>query len=191
MNQAAASIFSILTASNTKSSAMAETGVTGISGLHRLGAVAAIVGGSLRFVSSFIAWRANDAGLEVFYGVIDVCLLFGLIGVYVHAAGPTGRIGLAAFIVALIGMASLVGPDASAFGIDFYRLGCLVLLLGLAAFSAQMLRAGVLRLSALCWIGALALSLCGAAASMPLAIVVAGAMLGAGFLLAGVAMLRR
>jgi hypothetical protein len=88
-------------------------------------------------------------------------------------------------------MASRVGPDATAFGVEFYQLGCLVLLVGLAAFSVQLLRAGVLRIPAICWIAALALSLGGAAASMPLAITAAGAMLAVGFLLGGVATLRR
>lgn len=170
---------------------MAEPGAAGLPGLRRLGAVTAIAGGALRIVSCFVPWRASDAGLEAFYGVIDICLLFGLLGIYVHAAAATRGLGLAAFAVALIGMASLVGPDATAFGVDFYQLGCIVLLVGLAAFSVQLLRAGVLRIPAICWIAALALSLGGAAASMPLAISAAGAVLAVGFLLGGVATLRR
>jgi hypothetical protein len=87
--------------------------------LVRVGAAAAVVAGALRIVSTFIPYEANSAGLEALYGVIDLCLMFGLVAVYVASAEAIGMAGLAFFLVALAGVASIVGPDAPAFGIDF------------------------------------------------------------------------
>lgn len=157
-------------------------------GLARIGALAAIVGGALRIVSSFIPYEANSAPLEALYGVIDVCFVFGLIAVYIASAEAVGMIGLAAFLVALTGVASIVGPDTQAFGIDFYRVGALVFVIGLAGLSVQLLRARAMAISALLWIGTLAASLASAVA--PQAFMAAGLLLGAGFVLAGVEMLR-
>lgn len=163
----------------------------GLAGLRKLSAFAAIVGGGLRVMSSFIPWRAEDAGLEALYGLIDVGLTFALLGVYVQTAQRVRRVGLVAFAVALTGLASIVGPDAVMFGIDFYRVGALVFLLGLAGLSVQLMRAGLMRASAACWMIALALSLSGAATAFSAAVTIAGASLGAGFVLAGMAMMKR
>ena len=63
--------------------------------------------------------------------------------------------------VALAGIASIVGPDAVAFGVDFYRIGALVFVSGLALLSALMLRAGVMRPVAVLWLATFAASLSG------------------------------
>ncbi len=110
-------------------------------GLVRVGALAAILGGALRIVSSFIPYEANSAPLEALYAVIDVCFVFGLIAIYITSAEAVGMAGLAAFLVAMTGLASIVGPDPQAFGIDFYRAGALVFVLGLAGLSVQLFRA--------------------------------------------------
>lgn len=61
--------------------------------LIRLAGIAAILGGALRMVSAFIPYVPDSAPLEVFYLVIDLALLFGLIG---GSARVTGRLGWAA-----------------------------------------------------------------------------------------------
>jgi hypothetical protein len=98
---------------------------TPLAGLVRLGALAAVVAGALRIASTFIPYEAGSAPLETFYGVIDLGLMFGLMAVYAGNAGRVGAIGFAGFAVALAGIASIVGPDAPAFGVDFYRVGAL------------------------------------------------------------------
>jgi hypothetical protein len=157
-------------------------------GLVRVGAAAAIVAGALRIVSTFIPYEANSPGLEALYGVIDLGLMFGLIAVYIASAEAVGIIGLALFLVALAGVASIVGPDAPAFGIDFYRIGALVFVAGLAGLSVQLLRAGLMRMSAVLWLGTFAASL--ATIVAPQAFVAAGLAIGAGYVLAGLELLR-
>ncbi len=159
-----------------------------MSQLVRVGAVAAIIGGVLRIASTFIPYQADLAWLEAFYGVIDVCLLMGLIAIYLSSADHVGTLGLVAFLVALAGVASIVGPDAPAFGIDFYRVGALVFVAGLAGLSAMLQRAGILRASAWLWITTLLAGL--ASSAWPQAFLASGLCLGAGYALAGMSMLR-
>ncbi|MEQ1780002.1 MAG: hypothetical protein ABMA14_01490 [Hyphomonadaceae bacterium] len=159
-----------------------------MSQLVRVGAVAAMIGGGLRVVSTFIPYQADLAWLEALYGVIDLCLLFGLIGIYLFCAEALGTLGLIAFLVALAGVASIFGPDTPAFGIDFYRVGALVFVLGLAALGALLWSRGVLRSSAALWVVTLAAAL--ASATWPPAFMVSGLALGVGYLLAGAAIWR-
>lgn len=157
-------------------------------GLVRLGAAAAILGGVLRVVSSFIPYNADSLALETLYGVIDLSLLFGLLAVYISSAEPIGLAGLGAFVVATAGLSSIVGPDDNAFGIDFYRLGAIVFVVGLAGVSVQLLRNRTLIVSALLWLATLAASLL--ALVLTQAFAVAGMCLGAGFAIAGIDILR-
>ena len=159
------------------------------SSLVRFGASAAVVAGALRIASSFIPYEANSAPLETLYAVIDVGLMFGLMAIYISSADAVGLAGLAAFIVALTGLACIVGPDPVAFGIDFYRIGALVFVLGLAGLSVQLLRARKLQTSAGLWLVTLAAGL--AAPLLPQAFVLSGVALGTGFGLAGLTLMRR
>jgi hypothetical protein len=154
----------------------------------RFGALAAMLGGMLRIVSSFVPYQADQSWLEALYGLIDLCLLFGLIGVYLAFAETLGAIGFVLFAVATAGLASIVGPDAQMFGVDFYRAGALVFIVALAGFSVQLLRKKTVVASATMWILALAFSL--ASPFAPLAFMGAGILLGAGYMLAGLAILR-
>jgi hypothetical protein len=157
--------------------------------LVRAGAAAAIIAGALRIVSTFIPYEPNSPGLEALYGVIDLGLMFGLIAVYIAGAEALGIAGLAFFLIALAGVASIVGPDAQAFGIDFYRIGALVFVAALAGLSAQLLRAGLMRTSAALWLATFAASF--ATVVFPQAFLAAGLALGAGYVTAGVGLLRR
>jgi hypothetical protein len=158
-------------------------------GLVRLGALASTVSGALRIASTFIPYQSGSAGLETLYGVIDLGLMFGLIAVYLAHADRIGAAGLAAFAVAQAGIASIVGPDAVLFDIDFYRIGALTFVGGLALLSALMLQAGVMRVAAGLWLATLAASL--TAAAWPPAFMAAGVLLGSGYVVAGVSLLRR
>lgn len=159
-----------------------------MSQLVRVGAVAAIIGGGLRIVSTFIPYQADLAWLEALYGVIDLCLLVGLIGIYLFCAEALGTLGLVAFLVSLAGVTSIVGPDTVAFGVDFYRAGALVFVLGLAGLGIVLWARGVLRPSAALWGVTLIAAL--ASAVWPPAFMVSGLALGAGYGLAGIAIWR-
>jgi hypothetical protein len=168
---------------------MTEAGLASrTAGLVRFGAAAAVLGGVLRIASTFIPYEANSAPLETLYGVIDVGLLFGLVAVYVAYAEATGVAGLVAFLLGMTGMASIVGPDTTAFGIDFYRVGALVFVTGLAGLSVQLLRARVMTVSAWLWLAAFAVGL--ASAVFPQALTAAGLCIGAGYALAGAGLWR-
>ena len=71
---------------------------------ERIDTVVAQAGGALRIVSSFVPYEAGSVALEALYGVIDLCLLSGLLAVYVANAEAVGIAGLAMFLVASIPM---------------------------------------------------------------------------------------
>jgi len=154
--------------------------------LIRLGAWGAILGGGLRIVAAFVPFVPNSAALETLYGVIDIGLLLGLIAIYLDGAAASGRMGLAGFAIALVGTASIVGPDAPAFGIDFYLAGSLVLLIGLAVLAISFLRAGHLARPAQALLLSSVLAVAGGALTQPLLIGAGGVVFGLGFVLAGV-----
>jgi hypothetical protein len=151
--------------------------------------MAAVIGGTLRIASTFVPYEPDSGQLETLYGVIDLCLLFGLIAIYITSAEAVGVAGLGFFIVALAGLASIVGPDAQAFGIDFYRVGALVFVAGLAGLSIQLLRVRLMAPSAVLWIMTFAAGL--ASTAVPQAFLASGLCLGVSFVLAGIGMLWR
>ena len=155
------------------------------------GAACAVVGGGLRIVSAFIPWAPASPWLETLYGVIDICLLFGLIAVYLHAAERIGLVGLVFFIVSLAADASIVGPDAVMFGIDFYQVGVAGLLIGLAGLGVQMLRTRVLLVPAGLWLCSVVAGFGSSALGAKLGVTAAGGVFGLAFLCAGVLLLTR
>jgi len=153
-----------------------------------IGALAAIAGGVPRVISSFIPYSEGALRLEIFYGFIDLCLLFGLVALYLRLAEQLGWLGLISFLVAVTGLASIVGPDRILWGVDLYRLGAAVLLLGLAGLSTVMLWAGLMKTAALYWLIALAVGIAASLSGLPLAFAVSGMLFGIGFVSAGVAL---
>jgi hypothetical protein len=152
-----------------------------------LGATAAMIGGALRIVSAFAPYTPDSAWLEALYGVIDVALLLGLLGIGLFAADRLGAAGFGCFIVALGALASIVGPDAQVFGVDFYRAGAGIFVLALAGLAVALLRARLLIGPAGLWLASAAAGALSATGST-IAFAIAGVALGAGFLLAGAAL---
>ncbi len=159
--------------------------------LIRLGAGAAICGGGLRVVAVFVPFVPGSSRLELLYGAIDIGLMFGLIAIYLHVAAAAGTIGLAGFCVALVGIASIVGPDAPAFGIDIYLLGSALFLLGLSPLAWQMLRLRLLPAAGAAWLLATALGIAASISGNALALAATGLALGVGFVLGGAQVLQR
>jgi hypothetical protein len=158
--------------------------------LIKWGAVAAIVGGVLRIVATFIPYLPHSAALESLYGVIDVCLMFGLIALYLDTGNDLGGLGLGFFAVALIGIASIIGPDPTQFGIDFYQAGSAVFLVGMTGLSVCLFRRGRYRIPACLWMASALLGVAASAGAGATAFAGAGLLLGAGFLTAGIAVAR-
>jgi hypothetical protein len=155
--------------------------------LFRMLGIAAIVGGALRIGSAFLAWSPNDPRLEAFAFVIDVLLLFGLMGVYFAYRAKLGLAGFAAFALAEIGIASIVGPDTSVFGIDTYQSGVAAISIGLSLLGIVMLlrRAGPM-LAPACWIASTIVGVAGSALGQgELGFLAGGVLFGLGFVAAG------
>lgn len=153
--------------------------------ITKLGAAAAILGGSLRVISTFVPYVPHSPALELLYGTVDILMLFGLMTIYGNISQSLGWTGFAGFILAATSLASIVGPDPSKFGIDFYEAGAAGLLVGLATLSIALLKQQRLQIAALLWLAALASALFGILSSAFLAVSFAGLLLGLGFAAAG------
>jgi hypothetical protein len=162
--------------------------------LFRVLGVAAIVGGLLRAGSAFIPWAlwGTDPWVEVLSIVIDVALLFGLMGIYFAARDRLGWFGFVAFVLAETGIASIIGPDSVAFGIDTYLAGVHAISIGLALLSVMMLlrRAGAAA-AAICWIASLVIGAGGGAVGQgELGFLLGGILFALGFVAAGLDAMR-
>ncbi|MGE0740974.1 MAG: hypothetical protein AB7O98_06490 [Hyphomonadaceae bacterium] len=162
--------------------------------LFRLAGWAAILGGALRIFAVF-PWTSDPISLEWLYTGIDVLLLFGLIGIYLAHAGALGFLGLASFAVGVAALSFIGGPDADPFGFSTYQEGATVLALALVGLSLAWLRAGVRPLWAPgAWFASVIAA--GVLAMLPAPLPsyglgAAGALFGAGFMLAGLDLARR
>lgn len=157
----------------------------------RLSGAAAAVGGGLRVAAAFIPPNPDTPALELLYFVIDISLLFGLIGIYAAECERLGWLGLIGFVVAATGIATIVGPDADIFGINIYSTAVRVIGFGLAIMSIAMLWSGrIPRWIPALWIGSLLAGV--AATAVPdakqAAFLLAGILFALGFLAAGVAL---
>ena len=108
--------------------------------LIRLGGATALLGGLLRFVSTFIPWIEASQSLELFYLITDLCLLFGLITIFLARAGRLGIAGLIGFVASLSAQSAIVGPDHTPFGIDVYGTAIMIISLGIALLSIDIIR---------------------------------------------------
>lgn len=156
-----------------------------------LAAWLALIGGGLRIAVSFIEHHSTVVWLEALYAVIDLSLLFGLVGIYWTNAGRTGALGLIGFMLALAGLASIVGPDATDFGVDFYALGSSILVCGLALFAVALIRSRTMIGASLCWLVAMVSGLGFSVLAVPWLFVIAGLSFSSGFVAAGLALIRQ
>jgi hypothetical protein len=156
-----------------------------MNGLIRLGGYGAIAGGALRLIAALIPYTVQSAGLELLYGVIDAGLLLGLIAVYLVVAERVGKVGLVAFSVTMLALASILGPEAPMFGVDFYYAGSAVFSFGLAAFAIQLVRRSLFVVPAWLWIASAVVGAGLSAVGSAFAFTIAGVVLASGFVVAG------
>jgi len=156
--------------------------------LLRLGAVAAMAAGTLRIAASFIAYSdPTTVAQELFYLVIDLCILYGVLAVYFVQRVEVGSLGFAGFLLALSGVAIIVGPDGSIGDVGMYQVGSASLLLGLTLISIAGWRAARLPRYALAtWILSTVLGILGSLPGAPaIFLLLAGLAFGIGFVGAG------
>jgi hypothetical protein len=160
--------------------------------LFRLAGLAAVVGGALRIVASLpLTLHANAA--EALYDVVDILLLFGLMGIYLARAEALGSLGLAAFAVAVASLSFIGGPDSDPFGFSTYQEGATALAIAMGGLALAWVSRGQRPLwPALFWFGSLIVG--GLLGYFPaissLGLAAAGAFFGAGFVAAGLDLLR-
>jgi hypothetical protein len=155
--------------------------------LIRLGGLAALLAGALRTVASFIPYAQPGVLMEWFYLVIDVLLLLGLLGIYGYQHTHVGVAGFLGFLAALIGTASIIGPDGKIGGMDLYVVGSLLISIGLSvlAFGVWQARKLSRAVPVLWWLSTL-IGIGGfAAGGLSITFLIAGTAFGLAFMLAG------
>ncbi len=155
--------------------------------LLRAAGASAILAGGLRIVASFIPYAEGNLTLEALYLVIDLGLLFGLIGFYGVDFPFSGFPGFAGFVMAEAGTALIVGPDGMMGSVDTYQAGALMMTLGLLVWSTGSWKSSRLpTLTRGLWIASALLGIGGALFSLGnVAFLLAGLAFGASFVLGG------
>lgn len=151
--------------------------------LARIGAGAALLAGVLEIIAQFLTHVPDHPGLETLYAAIDISFLIALVALVSGVAGRIALPGLVLLLVALAGVASIIGPDKTAFGIEFYRAGSAVFVLALGAAAVWLAQLAPYRRVALVWMGTALLALAAGASGEPLVFRATSVMLGLGFLL--------
>ena len=149
----------------------------------------AILAGALRIISTFAGARLVGDYAEVLYLLIDVGLLGSVLAAYLSCSVALGTLGFVGFGFALVGAASIVGPDGAMFGAPIYQVGGGSMVVGLALVAAAQLRARINRVgSSLCWL--MALVAAGFSTTVPVSFMILGVVFGLGFMALGLELLR-
>lgn len=154
------------------------------------GGFGALVGGLLGVATPLIGDQPNSAFHEALYALIDFSLLFGTLAIWLLCGERLGRLGLAGFVVALSGIASILGPEPVMFGVDFYQLGATVFALGTGVMAVQMLRTGQFPAVGALWLGALLFGIGASMTAAPILALLARILFELAFVVAGVQIVR-
>jgi len=156
--------------------------------LIRLGGLAAILAGVLRAAAAFLPAMEPSVALEWLYLLIDVLLLFGLLGVYAYQHAESGIWGFAGFLLAAIGLESIGGPDGKIGDVDIYTAGATLIGIGLVVLAVGSWRGQKLpRYVPTLWVLSTVVGMSGflvAGSTVPFQI--AGVAFGLGFVGAGI-----
>lgn len=98
----------------------------------RLSGLAAVLGGVLRGIVSFIL-STPTIELEFLYFATDVFILFGIVGLYCFQRKESELWGFVGFLLAIIGIAIIrIGAIS---GINLYAIGASIFAIGLSSFA--------------------------------------------------------
>ncbi|WP_454758472.1 hypothetical protein [Caulobacter segnis] len=130
----------------------------------RLAGAATIVGSAIDVVAPFLIYpRLVDPQPHLIYVLIDLLLLFGMLGVWSASRRSASVLGLAGFVLALLGVMLVRTSSAEIFGAASYMIASSVWSIGMVVWAVDLLRAKVFRISAGLWIAALVIGLAGLA----------------------------
>jgi len=94
---------------------------------------------------------------------IDLLLTFGMLGVWSASRRSAGVLGLAGFILSLLGVMLVRTSSAKIFGEASYMIASSVWSIGMVVWAFDLLRARTFRIAAGLWIAALVIGLVGVA----------------------------
>jgi len=114
------------------------------SSLIRASGLAAVLAGVLRAVFSF--WPSAEATttLELLYLLVDILILFAILGVYAFLGERSGVAGFLGFLFGVVGTALITGPDGELGGVDMYAASSAVLAVGLVLLAVGSWKAEML-----------------------------------------------
>lgn len=161
--------------------------------MNRLFGVGGIVGGLLKIFLAFVRSAADRDLLQTLYVLTDLGLILGLVGIYMLYRDRFSILGNSGFILALLGLSFISGPQTTLYGVSAYDIGFPVMCCGLALLAAgQLFLAGHPKLAP-------AIVLAGVVMSVPqLALlatlnlqILASVLIGIGFVLYGAYLIRQ
>jgi hypothetical protein len=112
--------------------------------LIRWGGFAAVLAGVLRGAASLWPSARPTLTVELYYLVVDILILFGILGVYGFLGERSGVAGFLGFLFGVVGTAIIAGPDGEPGGIDMYAAGSSVLAVGLVFLAVGSWKAAML-----------------------------------------------
>jgi hypothetical protein len=158
--------------------------------VFRLAGLSSIAGAVLRVIAAAPSLPLTAQAAESLYLAIYALLLIGLLGIFSDADRLRRAIGAAGFVVAIAGLLLIrTGPRVGSLG--EFQAAAAVLALGLAVVGAAALRErGLLRWMGAMWVASFVAGLAGAVMHVAAAFLVAVLLFCAGFVIAGVRLLR-
>jgi hypothetical protein len=153
--------------------------------LFRISACSALLVGPLWLIAQAIPYAPESIGLELLYAAIDLGFVAALTGLIAQTAAQIKTAGLVLLLCALGSAASIVGPDAKAFGLDFYLIGSALLTFSLGLAAPWLAALPGMRGTALAWALAALAGLISGLGGGAAAFTAAGLLLAFGFALAG------
>ena len=102
-------------------------------------AVACIIGGFCRIIASFIDYEHTPEIIEVFYMLIDLGLLLGLLGLYILHRSTLSIYGKFGIVTAFCGFAVISGPETTLYNIGIYQIGSPVIGIGVTFMATDLI----------------------------------------------------
>jgi hypothetical protein len=132
--------------------------------LWRLAGVAAIAGGLIDLVGPLLYPHMIEPVRLSAYVLIDVLLLFGMLGVQSKAGQAMGWPGLLGFVIAVTGVLLVRSSAAGIFGVASYTIAAAIWSIGMVVTGAALLsKRAPFRMAAALWIAAFVIGLAGLA----------------------------
>lgn len=130
----------------------------------RLAGIATIVGAVIDIVAPFVIYpHLVEPQPHLVYVAIDLLLMFGMLGVWSASRRTASVLGLAGFVLGLLGVMLVRTSSAKMFGEASYMIASSVWSIGMVVWALDLLRTKAFRIPAGLWIAALVIGLVGVA----------------------------